>query len=522
MAQARLELLFLAKNLAAGAVNSLNSQLGGLGATGKSFSGMAKGGFGLGLGLGTFSLATGLISEVGNAIGGMVKNAQEDEQSVARLTTSLKANTVGWQQHAMEIEHTIRANQQLAFSDDETRNSLSLLVAATHDVTAAIKVQRTAMDLARFKGISLEEATLALTRVEGGQFRALKALGIVLEDGATATDALAAVQKVASDQAEAYGKTTAGATDRLSDSFAELGEQVGKLTSGPLSFLADSLSNMIHMNTDFKALVIDPWTEGLVHVGASADLGAAGLRDLGRESRHAGEGLWYAKGKADLLVPSLKDVEGAADSAANAVAEAIFGPGIAKAHRVSLKLELKDATEHLAKLQGIKHPTRAQREDMAQTQEQVGHLNEDLVTTDAKLAALGYKPASDELGAWLLKTGGQVSALDRDAIMALGHLAALTGIDPGRNVYASDEYIGDRASGGPVMPGGSYTVGENGPERLLMGSRGGYVLPNRGGSSSGGQLPPVIVQVDGRELFRFFDRNSHYGVGLAATTGLRT
>lgn len=42
-----------------------------------------------------------------------------------------------------------------------------------------------------------------------------------------------------------------------------------------------------------------------------------------------------------------------------------------------------------------------------------------------------------------------------------------------------------RASGGPVIPGGVYTVGEQGPETLVMGSRGGYVVPNAGDGGTG-------------------------------------
>src|SRR5439155_6630227 len=34
--------------------------------------------------------------------------------------------------------------------------------------------------------------------------------------------------------------------------------------------------------------------------------------------------------------------------------------------------------------------------------------------------------------------------------------------------------------GGPVVPGGIYTVGEAGPETLVMGGQGGYVIPNAG------------------------------------------
>lgn len=37
-----------------------------------------------------------------------------------------------------------------------------------------------------------------------------------------------------------------------------------------------------------------------------------------------------------------------------------------------------------------------------------------------------------------------------------------------------------RASGGPVVPGRVYTVGESGPETLVMGQNGGYVIPGGG------------------------------------------
>ena len=40
---------------------------------------------------------------------------------------------------------------------------------------------------------------------------------------------------------------------------------------------------------------------------------------------------------------------------------------------------------------------------------------------------------------------------------------------------------GGRASGGPVLPGQAYIVGERGPEVLQMGKQGGAVIPNGGG-----------------------------------------
>jgi hypothetical protein len=59
---------------------------------------------------------------------------------------------------------------------------------------------------------------------------------------------------------------------------------------------------------------------------------------------------------------------------------------------------------------------------------------------------------------------------------------------------------GARAAGGPVTAGETYLVGERGPEMVTFG-RSGHVTPNH---AMGGQ--PIVVNVDGRELFRIMDQ----------------
>lgn len=46
---------------------------------------------------------------------------------------------------------------------------------------------------------------------------------------------------------------------------------------------------------------------------------------------------------------------------------------------------------------------------------------------------------------------------------------------------SAGQAAGRRASGGPVLPNSIYTVGEAGPETLVMGPNGGMVIPNSGG-----------------------------------------
>lgn len=169
--------------------------------------------------------AEGLVGLLGDSI----KAAMEDEESIAHLTQSLRANVPAWDGVTDAIERKITAQMELGFSDEEQRASLALLVAATHDVAKAQDIQTTAMDLARFKHISLQDATEALTKVEGGSYRILKSLGIVLKDGATAQDALTAVQKVATGQAEAYANTTAGKLTKAQIKINEAMEHAGSV-----------------------------------------------------------------------------------------------------------------------------------------------------------------------------------------------------------------------------------------------------------------------------------------------------
>src|ERR1039458_10303262 len=74
----------------------------------------------------------------------------------------------------------------------ETASSLAKLTVATKDPTKAMGLMSTAMDLARFKHISLTQASETLAKVMGGSNRALIQLGINLNLGSAK---LAKIQK---------------------------------------------------------------------------------------------------------------------------------------------------------------------------------------------------------------------------------------------------------------------------------------------------------------------------------------
>ena len=185
-------------------------------------------GLGIGVGIGGFQAASQAVQALTGFLTDAVKAAQEDEQSVAQLNASLNANAPLWRENANAIDAQIKASQRLGFTDDEVRGSLSRLSAVTHDVNESLKIQQTAMDLARFKNISLEAATQALVQVEAGRYRGLAALGINIKDIHNRTEALAAVQKVAAGSAEAWGKTSAGAAQEAGIAFGEAQESIGR------------------------------------------------------------------------------------------------------------------------------------------------------------------------------------------------------------------------------------------------------------------------------------------------------
>ena len=80
--------------------------------------------------------------------------------------------------------------------------------------------------------------------------------------------------------------------------------------------------------------------------------------------------------------------------------------------------------------------------------------------------------------------------------MQFGSGGSVTGMDFGGSFFGG-LFGGGKANGGPVMPGGSYLVGEKGPEILQMGNQMGNVVPNSG---MGQQVTYNINAVDSQSF----------------------
>jgi len=201
------------------------------------------------------------VGALTSAMGQLAKEAAEEEVGIIRLSTALQAVGVEYDEVGEAIERKIAAQtKSFAFADDKQRDSLTRLVAVTHNVGDAFKLQGLAMDLARARGIDLVTATDAVIKVSQGRYKLLQQLGIEIDDNMTKEQALAKVQETVAGQAEAYGKTTAANVDRFGIAVGNLRETIGGLL-GPASSMA-----IIFQSTGLK---------GVLAAGGIASLGRA-------------------------------------------------------------------------------------------------------------------------------------------------------------------------------------------------------------------------------------------------------
>lgn len=140
---------------------------------------------------------------------------------------------------------------KLGFDDEEAGRSFAKLFAVTKDKTQALKELATAQDLARYKGISLEEATQKLIMVHSGATKELKVLGLAVNEDATAMQNMDAITKQVTGSAEAFGKTSAGAMEIMKVNSDNLKESIGGALQPAFVKLAETLVPLVQKFVDW-------------------------------------------------------------------------------------------------------------------------------------------------------------------------------------------------------------------------------------------------------------------------------
>ena len=565
-ADARLQLIFAAKNLASGEMNRLH---GGLLKLQRGMGGLSKGARGLAGDVGHLTKvgllgAVGALAALAGAVGFATKQAADEQVGIVRLNTALKDNVKGFKGSTVEIEKRIAAQEKLGFSDDAQRDSLAALVVKTKNVAKAQQLQAIAMDLARARGIDLATATDTLIKIQNGQYRALKGLGIAivpvttnydklvkankhatdeqkkqakaLDDAATKAKALAAIQKATTGQAKAYGDTQAGIGDAIRITFMDVVEDLGGIflpmvktaslvlrdTIVPaIRDVVTNVSGWVKANQPLIAS-IGEFVHGALRVaiaGVSAFVGAiiAALPTIISIGRTVFN---YVVPKVQAFATTLTKPGGVIDSvggvvgpilknlipAFGKVVEALFGDG-------GLVPRLGDLVGVL--WGGGKGP-------LAIALGAAGGLLTgfmDILSSVAKFCA----DVVDGITGIIDAVNNLLSTTNRG--FKVGHLH---GSEIAAASSANDHKKG-RARGGPTWPGIPFTYGETGSrESWMMPSGRGYVIPDGGAQArargGGGGLVPIEIPVmlDGREVGRIRDKALYYDLARAAPTLVRS
>lgn len=171
--------------------------------------------------------------------------AAAEEVGIVKLAAAVDASGASWNAVSGEIEAYITAAQKrTAFDDGEQRQSLTNLIATTGSYEQALALLPLAMDIARAKGMDLATASDLVGKVAMGNTSILTRYGIVLQEGATAQEALAELQSRFAGQAEAYGNTVAGKTELMKQQWGNLMETIGGFVLPILLQLFTALGNL--------------------------------------------------------------------------------------------------------------------------------------------------------------------------------------------------------------------------------------------------------------------------------------
>jgi hypothetical protein len=197
----------------------------------------------------------------GVAVGGLaakigfdaVKAAVAFEKSSALLANTLRNTTGATDESIASAQAYIKATElRLGITDEQLRPSLAALATATHSVTEAEKLQQLALDISAGKGKSLESVSIALAKAYGGNFNALKRLGIPLTEASIKSKDFNTVIKELSANvggaATVAANTLSGRMNRIQQSFEEVKKTLGKALLPVIERFLDILTNQILPN----------------------------------------------------------------------------------------------------------------------------------------------------------------------------------------------------------------------------------------------------------------------------------
>ena len=217
--------------------------------------GSKVGDFGKKAGLAFAVAGAAAVAYAGKLLIDGVKAAAEDEAAQAKLAATLMNVTGATKNQTLAVESYItKTSIANNVTDDLLRPSLERLVRATGDVSEAQRLQGLALDISAGSGKSLEAVSMALGKAFEGNAAGLGKLGVGLSAAELKTMSFDDITKTLSDtfggQAAIAADTFSGKLGRLGIVFNEAKETVG-------SFVIDAITPMLTLFIDNVVPVIN-------------------------------------------------------------------------------------------------------------------------------------------------------------------------------------------------------------------------------------------------------------------------
>ena len=160
-----------------------------------------------------------------------IKSAMDLQTSQTRLQTAVKNSGVSFAAAKPIIDKHAEAMTKLGFTTQDTYEALGTMTTATRSPQMALNALATTADLARYKHISLAEASTLVSRAALGQARGLSDLGLAINKtipkGASFAQILQSIETRTHGVALAFSQTSQGQLAVLQARFKALTEDLG-------------------------------------------------------------------------------------------------------------------------------------------------------------------------------------------------------------------------------------------------------------------------------------------------------
>lgn len=431
--------------------------------------GSKVGDFGKKAGLAFAVAGAAAVAYAGKLLIDGVKAAAEDEAAQAKLAATLINVTGATKNQTLAVESYItKTSIANNVTDDLLRPSLERLVRATGDVSEAQRLQGLALDISAGSGKSLEAVSMALGKAFEGNAAGLGKLGVGLSAAQLKTMSFDDITKTLSDtfggQAAIAADTFSGKLGRLGIVFAEAKETVG-------SFVIDAITPML---TLFINNVVPVINELATSIGEKLAPVFANLATFFTE----------------VLIPVFKEYwEFITKDLIPAIVN-FFEPalaGISKAFG-SVSKSLENNRDKLQPLFDL-------------FKEFFDFASKYLAPFLGNVLGKAFEVLGSVISGVIGIIANLINIVD-SAISGIRTLISLvSNINLGSIASRLNPFGGGRASGGSVMGGTSYLVGERGAE-LFTPSSNGTITPNS--ALSGGNTYNITVNgaLDGESVSR--------------------